>query len=118
MAGFGLNDTIGMMVRVLQNINEIRDLWHRVSALLQKIGLLPAGAVPALATHAFNVEWLQESLNAVDNAGLDVDGVYGTATFQAVKKYQSKKKLDPDGWFGLLTMAELEKDTGALQGRL
>ena len=65
---------------------------------------------PQLATHAYNVEWVQSSLNTLDNAGLAVDGVYGQATFDAVKKYQARTKLDPDGWAGMLTMAQIEKD--------
>ena len=111
MSGFGLNDTVAIAIRILQNHREIVRIWHDVSALLQKIGLLPPGAEPAHATHAYNVEWVQQSINTLTNAGLDVDGTYGRATFEDVKKYQEgKDDLEADGWAGLLTIAEMEKD--------
>ena len=112
MSGLSINDTVGIAIRILQNHRAIIAWWHDTSALLQKIGLLPAGAAPAHASHSYDVEWLQESLNTLDSAGLDVDGVYGTKTFEAVKKYQARSSLEPDGWAGMLTMAKLEDDIG------
>ena len=109
MSGFSLNDTVGIAIRILQNHRAIIEWWHDTSALLQRIGLLPAGAAPAHATHSYNVEWVQQSLNTIDNAGLEVDGRYGPATYEAVKTYQSRNKLDPDGLAGMLTMASLEQ---------
>jgi lysozyme family protein len=83
--------------------------------LLQKLGLTggAAAAQPAHASHQFNVEWVQESLNHLIGANLEVDGHIGPATTAAVEKYQKSKKLDPDGWIGMLTLAELEKDMDA-----
>ena len=110
MAGFNLNDTVGLAIRILQNHRELIRLWHELSALLTKIGLLPQGVSPQRASHSYDVEWVQSSLNTLDNAGLQVDGVYGPATFEAVKKYQARNHLEPDGWAGMLTMVQLEQD--------
>src|SRR5262245_59644645 len=60
-----------------------------------------------------SVQWLQHSLNVLDNAGLAVDGDYGNATKAAVKKFQSEHGLAVDGWAGPQTvaavLAELDK---------
>jgi murein L,D-transpeptidase YcbB/YkuD len=114
VASFNLNDTIGMMMRVLTHHREIIDWWHKTAALLQKIGLLPAGAEPAHASHPFDVRWVQSSLNTLSNAGLDVDGVMGVRTVAAVTNFQRDNKLTPDGWIGVLTLAKLEEK---MQGR-
>jgi len=110
MAGFSLNDTIALIMRVVPHVREIVDLWHRFSALLQKMGLISAPIAPAHATHSFDVEWVQSSLNAIDSAGLQVDGIMGARTVDAVKTYQARHNLEPDGWVGVLTMSALEQD--------
>lgn len=113
MAQFNVNDTIGLMMRLLNNHAEIIRLWHEVSSLLQKLGLLPAGvAAPAKATHAFDVQWMQRELNRNTGSKLKVDGVIGPATLDAVRVYQGKRGLSQDGWPGPLTLAQLEKDMG------
>lgn len=110
-AGFGLNDTVALMMRVLNNHQEIFRLWHEVSGLLQRLGLItPAAAVPAKATHAFDVRWVQTSLNKQMGTNLKIDGALGPLTLQAVQDYQKKRGLDADGWPGPLTVAALEKD--------
>ena len=118
MSGFNLNDTVGILVRVLQNHREIIDLWHKVSALLQKIGLMPANAAPQKATHDFDVKWVQESLNTLGaNPKLKVDGHMGPQTFNAVLQYQQQHKdLEADGWVGMLTLAALETDLAKRAG--
>jgi len=108
--GFGLNDTIAIAIRILQHHQEIVEHWHATNNLLQRLGLLPPGTTPVRATHNYSVEWVQQSLNTVQGAGLQIDGRMGTKTFEAVQRYQSSRGLDPDGWAGMLTLAALERD--------
>ncbi len=56
-----------------------------------------------------DVKTLQTMLNKVDNAGLDVDGVFGSGTEKAVKAFQKSQKLTVDGIVGKNTWAALEK---------
>lgn len=52
------------------------------------------------------VKELQKDLNAVGNK-LDVDGIYGAATFKAVTAFQKKYKLAADGVAGKKTITKL-----------
>ncbi|MEI3340640.1 MAG: peptidoglycan-binding domain-containing protein [Eubacterium sp.] len=47
-----------------------------------------------------SVQWLQKSLNAYQNAGLTVDGSYGEATKNAVRKFQESSGIGVDGSAG------------------
>jgi peptidoglycan hydrolase-like protein with peptidoglycan-binding domain len=42
-------------------------------------------------------------LNLLQNASLDVDGVYGQGTKAAVTKFQQANNLEADGWAGTKT---------------
>ena len=111
--GFGMNDTIAVLMRILNEHQEIIRLWHEVSALLQRLGLAPAqAAITARATHAFDVKWVQTSLNKQMGTNLRIDGALGPETMKAVQAYQKKRGLVEDGWPGPLTLAALEKDLG------
>ena len=116
MANFGLNDTVGVLMRILQHHQEIVKLWHDVSSLLQKLGLVSAAAVPMRATHPYDVEWVQKTLNA-QGAKLQVDGIMGEQTVKAVKQFQQDHGLEPDGWIGVLTTAKLDESSGASRSR-
>lgn len=54
-----------------------------------------------------HVRAVQALLNANLNAGLSIDGEYGPKTAAAIKKFQSVKKLSPDGIVGKDTWAAL-----------
>lgn len=54
--------------------------------------------------------WLQYALNAVSDAGLTVDGSYGSLTQAAVLAYQETNDLDADGLAGPLTLAAIITD--------
>lgn len=47
-----------------------------------------------------NVKTLQNNLNAAINAGLTADGIAGTKTVNAIKKFQTKYGLTADGIYG------------------
>lgn len=54
-----------------------------------------------------HVRAVQTLLNANLNAGLSIDGEYGPKTSAAIKKFQSVKKLSPDGIVGKDTWTAL-----------
>lgn len=54
-----------------------------------------------------SVKWLQYELNAAKVANLDVDGVFGEATYKAVIAYQKAKGLEVDGIVGEQTIKSL-----------
>ena len=55
-----------------------------------------------------DVQWVQSTLNRIQDAGLDVDGSYGRNTKRAVIAFQTAHGLEPDGLIGPLTVAALQ----------
>ena len=55
-----------------------------------------------------NVKTLQNNLNKAINAGLSVDGSFGTGTQSAVKAFQKKYGLTPDGIYGPASAAKMK----------
>lgn len=98
-------------------MKKLQRLLGMVLAVTLMFGLMPQISVPAAAystvqsgSKGSDVRNLQTMLNAVNSAGLTVDGSYGPACVQAVKNYQSKKGLTADGICGPKTWAALEAD--------
>ena len=58
-------------------------------------------------TTGINAKWLQTKLNEKGGYKLDVDGIVGKKTVGALKDYQEKHLLKPDGICGKLTRASL-----------
>ena len=56
-----------------------------------------------------DVKELQRNLNQVINAGLDVDGSFGSLTEKAVKDFQTKFEIQVDGCFGSESRTTMEK---------
>jgi len=54
-----------------------------------------------------NVSRIQRCLNAVNNAGISTDGIFGPLTENAVMNFQRLKGLNPDGVVGPLTWGAL-----------
>lgn len=54
------------------------------------------------------VKNLQKFLNWAINAGLVVDGVFGTKTYNALKAFQKKRKLYIDGVYGVKTSTDFK----------
>jgi lysozyme family protein len=68
------------------------------------------GAVPVGVGGEYGTEWLQRSLNTAflpADERLVVDGSYGRRTREAVRAFQRKNDLEPDGLFGPKTNAAL-----------
>ena len=86
---------------VVNIINDAVDLWKRVQTVFPKLTGGDTGSTPK-----YDVKWLQESLNKL-GAKLTVDGRYGEATREAVKKFQAEHDLEADGWAGALTTAAI-----------
>lgn len=80
----------------------------------------PAPAPPSLVDllTTEQVTRIQEALNLVDDAGIDVDGKYGPATTAAVTNFQRKNGLDPDGVAGPLTTRHLEAGMSRIEDKL
>lgn len=55
-----------------------------------------------------NVKTLQKALNMILNSGLKVDGIFGSKTTAAVKKFQKQSKISQDGIVGKNTKAKFK----------
>jgi peptidoglycan hydrolase-like protein with peptidoglycan-binding domain len=85
-------------------INLIREITGAIGGAQQSPPPAQSGGHPA-----GSMAWLQESLNTLNNAGLDVDGEYGAATNKAVAAFQKANGLNVDGWAGPETVAVIMK---------
>jgi len=92
---------IAIFFLLVQNREAILKIWKLIEPLLAQI--LPQ--VQSGGGTDFTIQWLQESLNKLQGGGLVVDGDYGKATKEAVKKFQAAHGLTVDGWCGVLTQA-------------
>ena len=96
-------------------IQESQDRLPQVNALLNEIdpslleGRTPT-AQPDQPDTSFTVEWMQESLNKLDDADLTVDGDYGEKTREAVRAFQESRDLEPDGWAGIKTCVKIYQE--------
>ena len=68
---------------------------HRITLAMSECGVMAVGVTGTCIIS------LQSWLNIFDNAGLVVDGKFGRATEAAVKNFQRKHGLVPDGRFGV-----------------
>ena len=86
--------------------------WEKLTAEYKEITGTVSDSYPTLrnGSKGTNVKNLQKMLNEVTNAGLDIDGVYGPTTLQAVKNYQNIVGLSVDGVCGPKTWAKLTND--------
>jgi peptidoglycan hydrolase-like protein with peptidoglycan-binding domain len=93
------------LLRARDRFSEVNDLVDRISS--------DEPQPPPSAHPVGSVEWLQDSLNTLDKAGLEIDGDYGALTRDAVEDYQQAHGLKVDGWAGAETLnsiiSELEK---------
>jgi len=73
-------------------------------------------AILKLNATGADVKKLQQMLNKQVKAGLKVSGTFDAATEKALKDFQKKNKLKPDGQAGPKTMAALASVAGAAAG--
>ena len=114
---------IGLAFRVIKAIPDLERLLVLMGPLIREFQRMDPQALP-LAQHIigeilpelkaktqakFDVRWLQASLNKI-GADLKVDGVYGDATRDAVRKFQSARGLDEDGWAGIVTCTKIYEE--------
>jgi hypothetical protein len=59
------------------------------------------------------VRWVQQALNVLMHAGLNVDGIAGPATTDAIVNYQSVNSLPTDGIAGSATIAMISRQLNA-----
>lgn len=77
----------------------------------ETVVVVPALAKPTLrlGDDGVQVRYLQQDLNYVMKANLEVDGEFGKATLRAMKKFQRKYGLDDDGVYGVKSEAMMKK---------
>jgi peptidoglycan hydrolase-like protein with peptidoglycan-binding domain len=96
---------LGKRQELVGLVKDAMSVFERAKSLFPELGTA-LGAKSASAAD-YSVKWLQGSLNKLMNAGLTVDGDYGEATREAVKKYQEAHGLEADGWAGVQTQASI-----------
>jgi peptidoglycan hydrolase-like protein with peptidoglycan-binding domain len=83
-------------------------LWNKIQTTLPGLATqLQNLADQKTPTEEHSITWLQNSLNTLTNANLPVDGKYGQATTDAIKKFQQEHGLTVDGWAGVQTQAAI-----------
>jgi murein L,D-transpeptidase YcbB/YkuD len=95
---------IMLAMRLLRNRDRLPDFSDLLDRLTPD---KPEEKKPESAYPVGSVEWLQESLNTLNHAGLVVDGDYGELTREAVKDYQQVHGLKVDGWAGPETISSV-----------
>src|SRR5688572_21308957 len=93
----------------------------RGDAELEAAANIPSGHVMKGA-YGRHVEKIQTALNILDDAGLIVDGDFGTATANAVLNYKKKRNIinyayqkTADNIVGKMTMARLDEEMRAYE---
>jgi peptidoglycan hydrolase-like protein with peptidoglycan-binding domain len=95
--------------------------WKRRSAVLAlgtaaavALTVGSASAAGSLASGSYGpaVGCLQQALDYVDSAGLNVDNDFGNLTYNAVVHYQRGHGLSPDGVVGPATGGSLKNEVG------
>jgi murein L,D-transpeptidase YcbB/YkuD len=103
-------------------VQEVLQKWPKLSPIIKDVagtvfpnlgGGTTTPGTPQTPTVTFDVRWLQDALNQLGFGPVDVDGVMGPQTHDAIKKFQEAHGLTPDGWAGMQTIpaiyAELQK---------
>ncbi len=84
----------------------------KVSSLVKTTSTLKKGSTGT------QVKYLQMNLIGLGYLSGSADGIYGSGTQAAVKKYQKAKGLSADGIAGAKTLAKIKADVQALQTKL
>jgi len=93
-------------VRPLSNLETINNPQLNISPLSPITDTTPlVGSLTRKGDRGEKVKTLQEILNIKDNAGLVVDGIFGSLTEDAVKNFQMKNNFSVDGIVGAETLS-------------
>jgi peptidoglycan hydrolase-like protein with peptidoglycan-binding domain len=105
--------------KLFSNREKIFDIYRQIKPMIPQITKVAPKAADLLREidpefadapqTSFSVEWMQESLNTLNDAKLVVDGDYGEMTRNAVREFQEDHGLEPDGWAGIQTCVEIYK---------
>ena len=100
---------LGKREQLVSLVKDAIDLFNRAKTLFPELASIVQGTSPAsiAAIPEMNVTWLQESLNKLVDANLEVDGKFGPATQEAVAHFQMAHGLTVDKWPGVLTQAAI-----------
>jgi peptidoglycan hydrolase-like protein with peptidoglycan-binding domain len=131
-----------LILQFVQLISQIKSAWDssptnslgKIDAVLTGTQLVPqleqmgaqlfpklapsfhAAAAALVVAHPDATSWLQAALNAVDKAGLAVDGHYGPKTRAAVEAFQTKHGLAVTGFASDLENSAIMAALAALGG--
>ncbi len=111
-------NSLGKVNAVLTGTQLVPQLEALGAQLFPKLApTLHAAAAALVVAHPDATSWLQGALNAVDHAGLEVDGHYGPKTRAAVEAFQAKKGLKVTGFASDLENSAIMAALGALGGK-
>lgn len=82
-------------------VQEIKNEWNDTPSI-------SASSILKMGSNGSAVKTLQKNLNTLIKAKLTVDGEFGTATYNAVIKFQTKYKLTADGVVGENTRKKID----------
>ncbi len=77
------------------------------NAMKKEIGNLVG--LPKSEARKKEIKWLQASLNKILETNLETNGIYGEATRQVIRKFQSKYGLQADGIAGPITKTKIKE---------
>lgn len=102
------------LLRAWQLIKYVLDAFRRVSPeLVPLIKNLAAVFLPkaarSLASEYGTITITVQVIEVQHALGVEVDGVIGDVTEEAIRQYQIKNGLLPDGWFGRATFISMGK---------
>jgi murein L,D-transpeptidase YcbB/YkuD len=104
-------DVQRMLPQLLATINEAQRTLSEANVLLGQIApeFFTTAPMTAIVNHelVYDVRWLQASLNAVLGTNLEVDGILGPLTQDAIRQFQHTRGLTVDGWCGIVSQAAL-----------
>jgi peptidoglycan hydrolase-like protein with peptidoglycan-binding domain len=111
-----MEQLLSLLPVILAAAQRIPEL-QQILPLLTQLGTttfpgLSADKVAAAAATTLDVngvKWTQTALNVLLNASLQVDGVYGRNTKDAVTRFQAANNLEADGWAGTKTADALRE---------
>lgn len=110
-------NSLGKVNAVLTGTSLVPQLEALGAQLFPKLAPTFHSAAAALVVaHPDATSWLQGALNAVDHAGLAVDGHYGPKTRAAVEAFQAKKGMKITGFASDLENSAIMAALSALGG--